>query len=1539
MENYCHKQEQKILKYTIALLSSIGLLLPLTFVKPILSSNNETINLEGKIVRNDAGYEGLNVTAGSPACVVFGNANDTCDFQVRYYSATTLGTLFLTETFENVEIGQYNGAFNLSLGSGVTTPASYTSLNSMIQGEDNIFIEIAFSPAGDTTYTETFSRMPLQSSAYSIRSKYSSGASGAFQFNTSSNASGYATPSAGMVYYDTTSNTLKIYNGTAWENIASGSSGTNLWSDAGNYTYLTNTTDSFSLGSNTYTAIGGQSYTDYLLGLSSNSPFAFDMGGERLSISGDKSQSGLTVLSSYSGSNAWPLVTFRSDSANFDSTVLNVVQSGTGKIASFSKGDTEAFSFENDQTFYIAKRTDAPSTVTDRIYNVGGALYWNGSAVCTLASGCGNSSLWTDSGAYTYLTSTTDNVGIGGTTPETSKFFFNTSNGRLGIGTSSPNSKLDIVGDGTASNLQEWRDSLGNVLSLINQYGYATFGRSTGGNAILSLGANTNTVPQMNFASSNGVDLDAPTNGDLWWNGTNLYFFNGNEKIDLLDRKERFVVYGLTPHNDFLNLDHNQNTYSMIADGFVCVGGSHDQNCTGGEWKSIDEFGTKVIHTASTDWNGGTSSNVTVNTGDIELTSGSSGIYTSAPISTANAKSYGNISWNEELGSNGNISVQTRSVDSVSGQWSDWENLKKGNINDSDIHTKWQGLSITTDGNISGFLVSEDNNTLYIGGDFSTVNGESRTNLAAIDLSTGLLTDFKITSEFIPSIDTIVLKGSNMYVSGRYSMSSDHITHIDLTTGIANHITTCGRGADIILSGDIIYAKSNYGMYSSYKVKTVNTVTLEVKDMNFSADGLISSIAINGNELYVGGNFTNIGSQNRNYLASVDTDTEVVTSFNPNPNNSISDMLVHNNILYVGGNFTNIESQNRNYLASIDTSTNSVTNFNLNPDNSISNMLLHNDTFYLYGNFANIGGQSRNGLAAIDIGTNSVTDFNSVLPASEPLFVHNNILYLKSGGGGYETINAITGAILKAVPYSQISDGDITRQVVGFEDENELDSTKLTKVISADGEYISSNITENLANYDYLTMWIRSDTVGNSLKLTLGNVERNVRIHQANQWEKVYIDISNIPKNQREDIKSLRITNIVSATQTFYIDNLSAEKIFSSKTGTKIQNSPNQYIQYRVIFTNTDGVSKPKLNDITLKYNDKYQIVYQDANNIRLYNYSGQDQYLKLSGQKEDTSFTSSVVNVDGAVAFEFNTINKLTGRAKLLSINNAGDETMYIDANGNMYIAGDIVNSFGDSKYLALAPTMPQLDTSSSNSIWINKTGTGGDLIRLQTNGSDVFVVNRTGNVTMSGNASVDGGTLTLGNNGNIRFNNATNQIEFSKDGGVTWLKVGDALSKIVLSAEYAGAVLTADGSANTGSMTSDNTGSSSNSMNYYEWNSSELTLNDYDIRVRITLPSNFDIWGSGGITIHYATESTDVSNNKLDAHIFEQSLSVVDANSENNVSETAGTWKTAQISGADLNQCIGANTTCILNLKLSSLGDNYVRVGDIVLDYSRTL
>ena len=55
----------------------------------------------------------------------------------------------------------------------------------------------------------------------------------------------------------------------------------------------------------------------------------------------------------------------------------------------------------------------APSTTTYKLYNVSGALHWNGSALGMAGSAGG----WTDDGSVVYLTTSTDKVGIGITAP------------------------------------------------------------------------------------------------------------------------------------------------------------------------------------------------------------------------------------------------------------------------------------------------------------------------------------------------------------------------------------------------------------------------------------------------------------------------------------------------------------------------------------------------------------------------------------------------------------------------------------------------------------------------------------------------------------------------------------------------------------------------------------------------------------------------------------------------------------------------------------------------------------------------------------------------------------------------------------------------------------------------------------------------------------------------------------------------------------------------------------------------------------------
>ena len=137
---------------------------------------------------------------------------------------------------------------------------------------------------------------------------------------------------------------------------------------------------------------------------------------------------------------------------------------------------------------------------------------------------------------------------------------------------------------------------------------------------------------------------------------------------------------------------------------------------------------------------------------------------------------------------------------------------------------------------------------------------------------------------------------------------------------------------------------------------------------------------------------------------------------------------------------------------------------------------------------------------------------------------------------------------------------------------------------------------------------------------------------------------------------------------------------------------------------------------------------------------------------------------------------------------------------------------------------------------------------------------------------------------------------------------------------------------------MTSDADDNGGVFRNYYEWVSDKDTPQDYDILVRVTLPSDFIGWKDDAISLDFMTEnSVSVDNNSVKFYLIGNSG--VDTEVDASISKMPAKWERISINGSDISQCNSAGSTCTLRISLTSSMSYFTRVGDIILNYNRSL
>lgn len=159
------------------------------------------------------------------------------------------------------------------------------------------------------------------------------------------------------------------------------------------------------------------------------------------------------------------------------------------------------------------------------------------------------------------------------------------------------------------------------------------------------------------------------------------------------------------------------------------------------------------------------------------------------------------------------------------------------------------------------------------------------------------------------------------------------------------------------------------------------------------------------------------------------------------------------------------------------------------------------------------------------------------------------------------------------------------------------------------------------------------------------------------------------------------------------------------------------------------------------------------------------------------------------------------------------------------------------------------------------------------------------------------------------------------------------EQLVETTIHAQYPDAAYSADGSDNVGQLSVfSETGSLKNS---YLWTSTRPTLQDYDVVLRVTLPSQFTSWKASPLTFLYKSSSADVARSKMDVAVFDTAGNAVTVSgTATNLANTSWTSQSLDFTGSPAWTPGG---TVVIRFRLSAKEDEQMQLGDLTLKYQK--
>ncbi len=291
------------------------------------------------------------------------------------------------------------------------------------------------------------------------------------------------------------------------------------------------------------------------------------------------------------------------------------------------------------------------------------------------------------------------------------------------------------------------------------------------------------------------------------------------------------------------------------------------------------------------------------------------------------------------------------------------------------------GLDITS-------IISDGEGGIFVAGEFATLLGQTRNNIARIKSDCTLHSWNASTNA---KIESMVLSDGKLFIGGNFTtvngIAKNYIAALSPSDGsiISSFNPSIGNKIwQLTVNSGYLYAAGNFPSINGTTVNGLGRFNVSALSFDNSWAPVVSGasflfgVMVSNGKAYVRGTFTTINGNARLNIACIDIASQTVTTWNPNiTGTSLSAAVMYGDTMYLSGSFTAIGGQSRINIGAVDVSTGLVTSWN--PPNSSNEPIYYlgvtNDTVYVSGPFTSLNGQARINIAAYNRSTAEMKSF------------------------------------------------------------------------------------------------------------------------------------------------------------------------------------------------------------------------------------------------------------------------------------------------------------------------------------------------------------------------------------------------------------------------------------------------------------------------------------------------------------------------------------------------------------------------------------